>query len=330
MSLFHRLAGLALATLMVLVAAGVAMYFWQSYQQRAFARRGAERAPVRVVDHGALPSEVGESSGLAVSRAHPGVFWTHNDSGDGPRLYALDSTAALLATFEVGRAEARDWEALDIGPCPAAEPSEWCLYVGDTGDNARDRDHVTIYVVPEPDPVGRVDRVEALGGARFTYGSGRFDAEAVAVTPEGDVVVATKGRAPSLSVFLLPANDVARALGTGEILTLASGVTLPIEPDFSLGRWITGGALDAEGTLLALRTYTEVYFYEWPMADPPAQAAPTCFLGLIEPNGEAVAFSGDGRLFLTSESPGPLVGHLLEIECTGADGVRAPGFRTPS
>jgi hypothetical protein len=87
-----------------------------------------------------------------------------------------------------------------------------------------------------------------------------------------------------------------------------------------MGRWITGGALDAAGTLLALRTYTEVYFYAWPMGAQPVEAAPTCFLGLLEPNGEAIAFSDAGRLFLTSESPGRLVGHLLEIAC---DGVRA-------
>src|SRR2546425_6370951 len=28
-----------------------------------------------------------ESSGVAVSRAYPGVLWTHNDSGDRPYLY---------------------------------------------------------------------------------------------------------------------------------------------------------------------------------------------------------------------------------------------------
>ena len=32
-----------------------------------------------------------ESSGLAASRLHPGIYWTHNDSDDGPYLYAVDS-----------------------------------------------------------------------------------------------------------------------------------------------------------------------------------------------------------------------------------------------
>src|SRR5947208_16434555 len=31
-----------------------------------------------------------ESSGVAVSHAYRGVLWTHNDSGDGPYLYATD------------------------------------------------------------------------------------------------------------------------------------------------------------------------------------------------------------------------------------------------
>ena len=30
-----------------------------------------------------------EASGLVASRAHAGVFWTHNDSGDAARLFAI-------------------------------------------------------------------------------------------------------------------------------------------------------------------------------------------------------------------------------------------------
>jgi hypothetical protein len=57
------------------------------------------------------------------------------------------------------------------------------------------------------------------------------------------------------------------------------------------------------------------------MADVPEPVAETCFLGLIEPNGEAIAFAGEeGQLLLTSESPGRLRGHLLEIECSGVGG----------
>lgn len=41
-----------------------------------------------------------ESSGLAASRAHPGIYWTHNDSDDGPYVYAVDSrTGKTVATI---------------------------------------------------------------------------------------------------------------------------------------------------------------------------------------------------------------------------------------
>ena len=51
---------------------------------------------------------VRESSGIAASRRHPGVFWTHNDKGDAARLYAIDGTGKLLAEFAVD-ARNDDW-----------------------------------------------------------------------------------------------------------------------------------------------------------------------------------------------------------------------------
>ena len=35
------------------------------------------------------------------------------------------------------------------------------------------------------------------------------------------------------------------------------------------------------------------------------------------PGGEAIAFSGDGRMYLASESARGQVGRLLEMECAG-------------
>ncbi len=49
-----------------------------------------------------------ELSGLA--RTEEGRFWTHNDSGDGPRVFELDTTGAFLREVAVQGAEAYDWE----------------------------------------------------------------------------------------------------------------------------------------------------------------------------------------------------------------------------
>lgn len=278
-------------------------------------------APVRVVDLGPIPRQVRESSGLAVSRRHPGIFWTHNDSGDGPKLYALDATASLVGVVEVEGVDARDWEALDIGPCPGGAPTGgWCLYVADTGDNDRRRPSVAVYVVPEPDPRGGVRRVKAASAVRFRYQGGPFDVEALATSPAGDLVLVTKGREARISVFEIPAAEVARAGASGETLLLRSPVTLPVAPDLLSGRWVTGASFGPGGAVLALRTYTEVYFYRWPLSPTPAQAAPVCRLGRLEPSGEAIALSQEGRIYLTSETLPGRTGHLLEIECAGIGG----------
>src|SRR5688500_11577539 len=44
------------------------------------------------LDSRAIP----ESSGVVASRKHPGVFWTHSDSGNGPAIFAVSRDGTLL------------------------------------------------------------------------------------------------------------------------------------------------------------------------------------------------------------------------------------------
>ena len=97
---------------------------------------------------------IDELSGLAQSRAHPGVLWANNDSGDTARVYALGTDGADLGTVSVSGATAVDWEDLALGPGPGGTDH---LYVGDTGGAgtpANARPTVTVYRFPEPDPPG--------------------------------------------------------------------------------------------------------------------------------------------------------------------------------
>jgi hypothetical protein len=104
-----------------------------------------------------------ESSGVAVSRAHPGIVWTHNDSGDGPYLYATDLHGNDRGAIRVSGAAAVDWEDMALAPCPSGRGE--CVYLADTGDNLERRTSVTIYAVAEPDPplvAADTQRVELL------------------------------------------------------------------------------------------------------------------------------------------------------------------------
>src|SRR5206468_183531 len=89
-----------------------------------------------------------ELSGIAASRANPGVLYVHNDSGDTARFFAIDQAGALLAEFDLPGVTAVDWEDIAVGPCGAGGGS--CVYLGDIGDNNLTRSDYAVYRVREP------------------------------------------------------------------------------------------------------------------------------------------------------------------------------------
>src|SRR5262245_5258310 len=107
-------------------------------------RPAGTAGPCRVEHAAALP-DLPEASGLAVSRRHPGIIWSHNDSGNDTVLFALDSSGQVRGRVRVP-IEMRDWEDVSAGRCPAGS----CLYLADIGDNRQVRRQIRIVRVPEP------------------------------------------------------------------------------------------------------------------------------------------------------------------------------------
>ena len=50
-----------------------------------------------------------ESSGLAAS-SRSGIVFTHNDSGDSARFFAVDDAGRTRTTYALPDVQARDWE----------------------------------------------------------------------------------------------------------------------------------------------------------------------------------------------------------------------------
>ena len=257
----------------------------------------------------AMPRAVRESSGLAVSDQHP-VFWTHNDSGDGPVLYAVDSLGVITGRARLDKVRARDFEDLDKGPCPSrwsAEP--YCLYVADTGNNDRSRRTLSIYVLPEPQPDS--DGTVSAGRLRFRYPDQRSDVEALAVAPSGDLVLVTKGRHAGIRGYRIRASEVERALDTDERAEVEALGMLPLEPDSRARRLVTGGVF--VDSLLVVRTYEGIYGLrhdgtQWTRAG-------ACTIRPQEPAGEAIAHDRDDHFFLTSEAGGGRYPSIHRAEC---------------
>ena len=126
-----------------------------------------------------------EASALAASQRSPGIYWTLNDSGNSPTVFGIDEEGRSRGTFRVDKAENVDWEAMQVGP---GSDSGSALYIGDIGDNDRERREIVIYRVPEPDvePPGsratnsRTAQAEAF---KLQYPDGPRDAEGLLVHP---------------------------------------------------------------------------------------------------------------------------------------------------
>lgn len=201
----------------------------------------AAAAPAVADDSGADRSftikdpRITESSGLAASRAHPGIYWTHNDSDDGPYVYAVDSrTGKTVATITMkGVGAPRDVEAISLGP-------DGNLYVGDIGDNLDGSwDHVWIYRFPEPKEL----RNATVRATQFDvkYADGPRNAEALMVHPKtGRVYIASKKDGGG-GLYEGPAK-----LTTGSDNVFRRVGEVP---------WVTDGAFSPDGTELVLRSY---------------------------------------------------------------------------
>ncbi len=299
---------------------------WSSQRALAAHFESAQAYAAKVLEQvGVVPDELRESSGIAVSRTQPGVFWSHNDSGDGPTLYAIDMSGKLLARIAVSNATARDWEEIAAGPCPrvatasAESAPASCLFVADTGDNDHVRREVTIYVVVEP----------AIGGAgtsptvaarsfNFRYPRGPTDAEAIAVRANGDLTIVSKGRSGTIDFFDVAGVDIVRALSSGETLTARPSGNAGILPDQKIGRLVTAAAVSPDGATLAVRTYYEVYFYG--LVSDAGQSrwhdlGRRCALGDAEPQGEAIDYLDANTLILTSERSRGRPGAIHRLRC---------------
>lgn len=217
-----------------------------------------------------------ESSGLAASRLHPGIYWTHNDSGDAANVFAVDSrTGRTVATVRLGGIDARDVEAISIGP-------DGNIYVGDTGDNLGGTwPEVWIYRFPEPKTL----RDATVTPTRFTvrYEDGPRDAESLMVHPTtGRVYIASKKRSGKGALYEAP-----------EKLS-ASGVnTFRRVADINV--WATDGAFSPDGTRLVVRGYFEARVYRWMDGRPKEIGRPTVPL---QRQGESVTFTPDGRTLM--------------------------------
>ena len=250
---------------------------------------------------------IDESSGLVHSRGNPGVFWTHNDSGDLPQLYAFDRTGKHLGTYAIPKGRNRDWEDL----ATHSEGDKQFLVICDTGDNFTGRSSVTLHFVEEPtvDPNRPTDKgkLHVVKTIDFTYEDRPQDCEAVAVDSRAmKVYLISKLDKRTVYELAIPAAPVTKG-------AVAKAVApLPLGP-------MTAMDISPDGLRAVVLTYPSAYEYsrtpgeQWAAAfKRPGRELPTPH----RQQGESICYGPDGKtLYLTSEKlPTPLLEVPLAAE----------------
>jgi hypothetical protein len=242
---------------------------------------------------------LGELSGLVV---RDGEVWAMSDGGRRIDLLRLDLDDCAVTDTRTAQINPYDAEDLAVGP-------DGAFWVADTGDNERDRSTVAVIVVPA--------RSEARLH-RLTYPDGPHDAEALLVDGEGRPVVVTKEVGRPAGVY----RTAEAPTGTGPTPLVRIGeLTLPATDTVGGpvggigGRVVTGAAASADGSVVALRSYTDAWLY--PVVDGDLVAAlqrtPVRVPLPDEPQGEAVAFLPDGTLLSGSETRGGAPGQIRAV-----------------
>ncbi len=243
-----------------------------------------------------FPRAIRESSGVAASVLNPGLFWTHNDSGHGPILYAVRPSDSLLAEVRLDGAPSRDWEDIATGPC-LREARRTCLYVGDIGDNRARRRSLTLLLAEEPRLSGSGALPEEIEWTAIplAYHGGPRNAEALAVSQSGDLLVVSR----SGIVFRASRQDLEAGLDGSLVVLYADGALAlaPSPPAYDKGVVTAAATVGAD---LVVRTYEGIHFYHrtgnrWEEARQP------CWAGHLGPLGEGLDVAPPDLLYLTRE-----------------------------
>lgn len=180
-----------------------------------------------------------ESSGIETSVRHPRILFTHNDSGDDARFFALGPGGRTRAVYTLAGAGSWDWEDMSAGPNKT-------LWFGDIGANQLGREYISVFKVREPRKLQ--SRKIAWTRFDFVYDDGEsHNAEALLVNPAtGALFVVTKAEGGA---------GVYRAempLSTSHNNVLNRIAAAPTK--------VTAGDFSTNGKRLVLRNYSNAFF----------------------------------------------------------------------
>ena len=221
-------------------------------------------------------SRITESSGLARSTYARETLFTHNDSGDAARVFAVDTSGQTQAILTLAGVKARDNEDIAAGP-------NHTLWLGDIGDNRRIRDDIKIYRFLEPSNL--TSATVPTTTYRLSYPDGRHNAEGLMVHPvSGRVYVVTK-ESSGAGIYVAP--STLSSSNVNQLTRVASAPSL-----------IKAASFSPDGSTFVLSGGSQLYVYRSIGGTPVQVQKPP----LRQGESIAVSRSGD-TMFVGSEGP---------------------------
>lgn len=239
--------------------------------------------------------KLNELSGM-INAKQSSYFWTHNDSGDGARIYLIDKKCALLCTYELEDITVKDCE--DIARVVINGKSH--LILADIGDNKATRRNIKLHIFPEPtyqhgDHLIYIPKT-AIRTVTLRYKNGPRDAEALFVDPvDRQLYVISKRDFQSTVYRAAIFNNVKKNFG---ILTPVQKMPFT---------FVTSAAISPLGNEIVVKNLTQIFYWSRVPRESIEQTLskrPVQIPYQVEPQGEAISFGMQGEGFYTiSERP---------------------------
>lgn len=254
-----------------------------------------------------LPIALTESSGLQTY--NHGIIWTHNDSGNLPVIYKIDTAGKINQFKTITNATNFDWEDL-------AKDDKGNLYIGDFGNNNNERKSLQIYIVSNPNDV-KEDRLKAEV-ISFTYSDQKafppspsnmnFDVEAMIVFDHNIYLFSKNNTSPYsgyVKLYKLPVTP-----GKHEAKLIDS---LFIDDNSMLENSITAADISPDQKKIVLLTYNNIWLLNNFEGD-------NFFNGDIVPiqlptltQKEGVSFKNNTEIYISDERFKNIIGGKLYV-----------------
>jgi hypothetical protein len=243
-----------------------------------------------------------ELSGIVRSHSDKNVFWIHNDSGDKPRVFAIDSLGHFYESaryrnhegITIAGATNVDWEDITMD-------NKGNLVVEDAGNNGNDRKDLVLYVLPEPSPLA--SNTTVMKKIFFKYPDQKafpdkkdfnYDSEAIFFA-DNHFHILSKDRSDTFTRLYRMDSEKSEEVNT---LTLVD--------KFNVGGKVTAADASDDGNRIVVITYHAIWMFERTSPSSSYFKGHIWWLPVKAPQIEAVCFKDPKTLWLLDENTAAL------------------------